>query len=167
MSTKAFIERFRALHEKAKNGTLSSVDRGEYENSRSTLGRLMLVAQQATHSGKTLRAGLRIAQLLKVEIDLGGTPEKTSTMDLASGGFAALLQGSQPVGRIAKVTLYIPTGSSSGAQPLACTAKVASSRQQGALHRVSFTFDTLSAADREKLEIAIIDFVLRRFTTPA
>jgi phospho-2-dehydro-3-deoxyheptonate aldolase len=166
VSTQAFIERFRALHEKAKNGVLSAADRVDYENSRSMLGRLMLVAQQATHSGKTLRAGLRIAQLLKVEIDLGGTPEKTSTMDLASGGFAALLQGSQPVGRIAKVTLHIPTGSG-GAQPLTCTAKVASSRQQGALHRVSFTFDALAAADREKLEIAIIDFVLRRFTDPA
>jgi hypothetical protein len=162
-----FIARFRSLHAKAKSGALTPTERPEYERSRDELGRLLLVAQQVSQTGKTLRTALRIAQLVKVEIDFGGTLEKTSTMDLASGGFAALLQGGQRLGRAAQITLHVPGAPGGGTQAIKCSAKVASSRQQGALHRVSFTFDALSPADREILEVAIIDYVLRRFAAPA
>ena len=168
MTTLAFITRFRELHEKAKSGALAASDRGEYEHSRRELGRLLLVAQQMSHGGRTLRAALRIAQLIKVEIDLGGsTPERTSTMDLASGGFAALLPASQPVGKVAAFTLQLPAFSGGGTQAVKGTGKVASSRSQGSLHRVSFSFESLGPQDREILDMAIIDFVLRRFTLPA
>lgn len=166
MSALSLITRFRELHEKAKAGSLSQALRAEYEQSRRELGRLMLVAQQMNHGGQTLRAALRIAQLIKVELDLGGAaPEKTSTMDLASGGFAALLTGSQPIGKSVTFTLHVPAFPS-GTQPLIGTAKVASSRVQGGLHRVSFSFERLAPADQEHLDMVIIDFVLRRFTTP-
>ncbi|MDB4933672.1 MAG: type pilus assembly PilZ [Labilithrix sp.] len=168
MSTLAFITRFRELHEKAKGGTLSPQLRPEYEQARRELGRLLLIAQQMSHNGKTLRSALRIAQLVKVEIDLGGpSPERTSTMDLASGGFAALLPASQPTGRVVGFTLHVPALSGGGTQPIKGKGKVASSRQQGTLHRVSFSFEGMAAADREVLEMAIIDYVLRRFTLPA
>ncbi len=168
MSTLAFIARFRELHEKAKAGSLPANSRGEYEQSRRELGRLLLVAQQMNHSGKTLRAALRIAQLIKAELDLGGSsPERTSTMDLASGGFAALLPAGQPVGRIVGFTLHVPAFAGGGTQPIVGKAKVASSRSQGGLHRVSFSFDTLTPANQELLDMAIIDYVLRRFTLPA
>src|SRR4029078_4727826 len=108
MTTASFITRFRELHEKAKSGALAASDRPEYEQARRELGRLLLVAQQMSHGGKTLRSALRIAQLIKVELDLGGpSPERTSTMDLASGGFAALLPSSQPLGRVIGFTLHI------------------------------------------------------------
>ncbi|HSO39016.1 MAG TPA: PilZ domain-containing protein [Labilithrix sp.] len=166
MSRGAFIERFRELHEKAKAGSLSPMQRAEYEQSRRELGRLMLVAQQMNHRGQTLRAALRIAQLIKVELDLGGpSMEKTSTMDLASGGFAALLPGSQPLGRLVTFKLQVPAFPS-GTQPLGGSAKVASSHPQGGLHRVSFAFAKLTPEDQEHLDMVIIDFVLRRFTTP-
>lgn len=168
MSTATFITRFRDLHEMAKAGRIAPDLRAEYVQSRTELGRLLLVAQQMSHGGKTLRAALRIAQLIKVEIDLGGeTPERTSTMDLASGGFAALMPSAQPVGRNIRFVLALPPMSGGGTHAVGGTAKVASSRPQGALHRVSFAFDTLPPADRELLDMTIIDFVLRRFTLPA
>lgn len=168
MSTLAFIARFRELHEKAKSGSLGAQDRPEYVQARRELGRLLLIAQQMNHNGKTLRAALRIAQLIKVELDLGGsTPERTSTMDLASGGFAALLQASQPMGRMAGFTLHVPAFAGSGTQPIIGKAKVVSTRSQGSLHRVSFAFDALTPASQELLDMAIIDYVLRRFQLPA
>jgi hypothetical protein len=168
MSTLASIARFRELHERAKAGSLPATDRPEYERARRELGRLLLVAQQMSHNGKTLRAALRIAQLIKVELDLGGaSPERTSTMDLASGGFAALLPSSQPVGRVVGFTLHIPAFTGAGTQPITGKAKVASARSQGSLHRVSFAFEALTPATQELLDMAIIDFVLRRFTLPA
>jgi hypothetical protein len=168
MSTLAFITRFRELHEKAKTGGLGPGDRGEYEQSRRELGRLLLVAQHMNHGGQTLRGALRIAQLIKAELDLGGSsPERTSTMDLASGGFAALLPAGQPLGRVVGFTLHVPAFAGGGTQPIRGKAKVASSRVQGGLHRVSFAFDAMPPADREVLEMALIDYVLRRFNTPA
>ncbi|MDB5220190.1 MAG: type pilus assembly PilZ [Myxococcaceae bacterium] len=168
MSTLAFIARFRELHEKAKAGSLPAQQRPEYEQSRRELGRLLLVAQQMNHNGKTLRSALRIAQLIKVELELGGSaPERTSTMDLASGGFAALLPASQPVGRVVGFTLHVPAFAGGGTQPITGKAKVASARSQGGLHRVSFSFDALTPANQELLDMAIIDYVLRRFTLPA
>ena len=168
MSTLAFISRFRELHEKAKTGSLAVQDRAEYQHARRDLGRLLLVAQQLSHNGKTLRAALRIAQLIKAELDLGGSsPERTSTMDLASGGFAALLPASQPVGRVVGFTLHVPAFTGAGTQPIAGKAKVASSRSQGSLHRVSFAFESLTPENQELLDMAIIDYVLRRFPLPA
>ena len=167
MSTLAFIARFRELHERAKAGSLPAQDRAEYQRARHELGRLLLVAQQMSHNGKTLRAALRIAQLIKTELDLGGpVPERTSTMDLASGGFAALLPASQRVGRVVGFTLHVPAFSGAGTQPISGKAKVASSRSQGSLHRVSFSFEPLPPESQEILDIAIIDYVLRRFTLP-
>lgn len=168
MSTLAFIARFRELHEKAKSGSLGAQDRPEYVQSRRELGRLLLVAQHMNHNGKTLRSALRIAQLIKVELDVGGsTPERTSTMDLASGGFAALLPASQPMGRVVGFTLHVPAFAGSGTQAISGKAKVASTRSQGSLHRVSFSFDALTPANQELLDMAIIDYVLRRFQMPA
>jgi hypothetical protein len=168
MSTLAFIARFRELHDRAKAGSLPAQDRGEYQQSRRELGRILLVAQQMNHNGKTLRAALRIAQLIKAELELGGpVPERTSTMDLASGGFAALLPASQPVGRVVRFTLHVPAFTGGGTQPITGKAKVASARSQGSLHRVSFSFDALPPDTQELLDMAIIDYVLRRFTLPA
>jgi hypothetical protein len=167
MSSLAFIARFRELHDRAKAGSLPAHDRAEYQQARRELGRLMLVAQQMSHNGKTLRAALRIAQLIKTELELGGpVPERTSTMDLASGGFAALLPAGQPVGRVVAFTLHVPAFTGAGTQPITGKAKVASSRTQGSLHRVSFSFESLTPENQELLDMAIIDYVLRRFTLP-
>jgi hypothetical protein len=162
--SREFIDRFRTLHERARKGVLTSIERPEYEQSRRELGRLLLVAQQLNHGGQTLRAALRMAQVLKVELDLGGaSPEKTSTIDLASGGFAALLPSSQPLQRVVGFALYLPSFGG-GTQPVKGTGKIVSSRPHGGLWRVSLSFVAIEPADRELIEMVIIDAVLARFT---
>lgn len=163
MSTFAFIKRFRDLHDKAKKGTLQEPERAEYVIARNELGRLLLVAQHVNHGGATLRNALRIAQLIKVELDLGeGAPTKTSTIDLAGGGFAVLMPGGQPVGKIVGFKLFLP-GFAGAPRVAEGKVKVASSRPQTGGFRVSFSFVELQPADREHLEIVIIDSVLARF----
>ena len=161
MTTLAFIVRLRELHDRAKRGALTPNERPEYEQARRELGRLLLVAQHLNHGGETLRSQFRVARMIKVEIDLGGpAPEKTTTIDLASGGFAALLSAGHPVGKNVRFTLQLPGQSIEG------TAKVASSRAQGSLHRVSFAFAELLPAHRDHLEMIIVDEVLARFQKP-
>jgi len=163
MSTFAFIKRFRDLHDKAKKGTLQEPERAEYVIARNELGRLLLVAQHVNHSGETLRNRLRVAQLIKVELDLGvGAPLKTSTIDLAAGGFAVLLPGGHAVGTVVGFKLFLPSFTGSP-RPVDGKARVASSRPQTGGFRVSFSFVELSPADREHLEVVIIDSVLARF----
>lgn len=164
MSMSELMARFRALHVQAKKGTLTPEDRLEYERSRADLGRTLLLAQQMSRGGKTLRSTLRVAQLVKVDLELGGAkPERTSTIDLASGGFAVLLAKALQVGRPVEFTLHLP-GFAGGVKPVRGDGKVASARQHGALHRVSVAFEALDGRGREDLEMVIIDAVLARFS---
>ncbi len=166
MSNKAFVLRLRALHDKAKRGTLSAAERVEYDEQRRELERLMLVAQNITQSGPALRGALRVAQLVKVEIDIGGpSPERTATIDLATGGFAALLTAGQPVGKKVAFTLMLTSFAGGGTQPMKGTARVASSRPQGATFRVSFSFESVDPKDAAHLEMVILEYVLARFGT--
>lgn len=152
------------LHEKAKQGPLSSGDRIEYEQARRELGRFMIIAQQLNHGGKTLRSNLRVAQLMKVELDFGeGKPEKAATIDLASGGFAVLLPWAKPVGAMVPFTLHLPALGASGPKPMTGMARVASARTQGTSFRVSFSFETIDPVGREHLEMVMIDSILARF----
>ena len=158
-----FMQEFKVLHDKLKNGTLTPSERLRYEVARSQFGRIALVAQQLGHTGQTLRATLRMAKMLKVELRPdGGEPMKTSTIDLASGGFATLLPTGMRHGIGAGFTLYLPAAGG-GTAPITGRVAVASSRSQTSLFRVSFRFEPLDAKSKDMLEIAIIDAVLERF----
>jgi hypothetical protein len=158
------IARLRALHEKAKRGTLNAAERIQYDDHRRELARVMLVAQNMTHGGQALRGALRVAQVVKVEIDLGGpAPERTVTIDLATGGFAVVLPLGQPVGRKVSFTLMLASAPGGGPHAMKGTARVASSRQQGATFRVSFAFEDVDPKDVGHLEMVILDYVLARF----
>ena len=159
-----FITGFRALHDKAKNGSLTPEERARYERGRDELGRMMLIAQSATHAGRTLRARFRVAQMFKIELDVGTIPFKTSTLDVALGGFAVLLPNNETVGKTVPFRLTLP-GFPHGTKQVAGTARVASSRAQGRSYRVSFTFADVTAADVAHLELVIIDSLLARFPT--
>lgn len=157
-----FLSRFAALHRQVKEGKLSNADRSLYEKLRREFCRLMVVAQNASTAGRTLRASLRVAQMLKADI---GRPdsqvERTSTIDLADGGFAVLLGEPLEIGETVAFTLF--TGPKADARAIRGSARVASSRIHGASFRVSFAFVELAADDRAALEILIIDSVLARF----
>ncbi|MBX3212694.1 MAG: PilZ domain-containing protein [Labilithrix sp.] len=163
MGTFEFLAEFRALHEKTKNGTLTPAERPRYEMARAQLSRMVMVAQQLSHSGQTLRSNLRMAKMLKVELRPDdGEPLRGSTIDLASGGFALLLPSGLRVGKKTAFTLHLP-GAGGGTAPISGRAVVASSRPQTSLFRVSFHFEGLDPRAAEQLEITLIDAVLERF----
>jgi hypothetical protein len=163
MSIPAFVTQFKALHEKAKNGTLTAAERAEYKAGRSQFARFCLVAQELGRSGQTLRSNLRMAKLLKVDLQPDdGELMRLSTIDLASGGFAVLVPHLMRVGKGATFTLHLP-GIRSAEGPAKGRCVVASGRPQGGSFRVSFRFDALSPSVQEQLDIAIIDAVLERF----
>lgn len=159
-----FLEEFKRLHGKAKSGSLTAEDRARYNQAKLQLSRLVVVSQQIGHAGPTLRSTLRMAKVLKVEIvPQGGAPTKGSTIDLATGGFAMLMPVSLVVGKPATFTLHLPRVGAGEAKPISGPCKVASSRQQGALFRVSFKFDVLPPDVEEQLSMVLIDAVLERF----
>jgi hypothetical protein len=166
MSTLAFIAEFKALHDKAKKGTLTSLERTRYADARLQFSRLVVIAQQLGHSGQTLRSDLRMAKMLKVEVRPdAGEPLRVATIDLASGGFASLIPTRLTVGTGAGFTLYLPASAGGGTAPISGRCTVASVRSQGNTFRVSFKFDKLVPEAQEQLEIALIDAVLERFVT--
>jgi len=162
-----FITEFRALHDKAKKGALTPGERARYETARLQFGRMVAVAQELAHTGKTLRSSLRMAKMLKVEIRPDdGDPVRASTIDLASGGFAVLLPTGMRVGRPAAFTLHLPALTGTGTAPIEGRAVVASSRPQTTLFRVSFRFENLAPSATQHLDMALVDAVLERFTKP-
>jgi hypothetical protein len=164
MAALDFIAEFKALHEKAKNKTLTPAEKARYQAARMQLAGLVTIAQQLGHAGRTLRSSLRMAKMLKVEIRPNeGEPIKSATIDLASGGFAILCPTAMKIGASAAFTLSLPNPSGGGTSPMTGRASVASSRAQGGLFRVSFKFEPLHPDAQEQLDMALIDAVLERF----
>jgi hypothetical protein len=162
MSSLQFLADFKALHERAKLGTLTPSERAKYAEARVQFSRFVVVAQQLGHAGKTLRADLRMTKMLKVEVRPDeGEPAKCATIDLASGGFAVLMSVGMLVGKTAAFTLHLPRAGG-GADPISGRCKVASCRSQTGLFRVSFAFELLLPDVKEKLDGALIDAVLER-----
>jgi hypothetical protein len=164
MGTFEFLTEFKALHDKAKKGTITPDERLRYRMARSQFERIVLISQQLGHTGQTLRSSLRMAKMLKVEIRPDeGDLLRASTIDLASGGFAVLLPAGMRIGKRAAFTLHLPSGSGAGTTPISGRVAVASSRSQTALFRVSFRFEGLAQEAQDQLDTALIDAVLERF----
>lgn len=159
------VARLRMLHEQAKRGTATESDIEEYLQLREDLGRMLLIAQHLSREGRTLRAALRMSTVLKVRLESGGAkPISSTTIDLAEGGFACLLDAPQPVGKLLMFELHLPNiAVGSGTAPISGTVRVASCRVQGALHRISFAFADVERQDKIYLEMCILDAVLARF----
>jgi hypothetical protein len=165
MSVPQFVAELRALHAKAKSGTLSQIERARYETARDQLARLVMVSQQMSHSGQTLRAAFRMAKVFKVEVKSPDAPPiRASTIDVSNGGFAALLPTSLRVKSRVAFTLTLPNApGGGGTAPITGHALTASVRQQGTLFRVSFHFEPLEREAKNQLELTLIDAVLERF----
>lgn len=152
-----FIAAFRVLHERAKKGALTPAERAQYATARTQFGTIVSISQQLGHAGVTLRANLRMATMLKVELRPdGGEPLRTNTIDLSSRGFAVLMNRSMKVGSGAAFTIHLPA-------QISGQCNVASSHPQSGSFRVSFKFEPLPPPAQESLDIALIDAVLSRF----
>lgn len=159
-----FIAEFTQLHEKAKKGVLTGVERSRYADARVQFQRFTVIAQQVGQAGSTLRSSLRMAKMLKVEIRPDeGQAEKTSTLDLSLAGFAVLLPTGMRSGKAAAFTLHLPAAAGAGTNAIQGRCVVASSRPHTRAFKVSFKFEDLAPEMHEQLEMALIDAMLERF----
>lgn len=158
--TLQFIAEFRNIHDKVRGGTLPATDHS-YAVLRDRFVRMMAISQIGT-SGQTLRSELRMSKMLKVELRIDDAPpERLTTIDIASKGFATLVPTALPIGSVCGFTLFLPKPAS----PIAGRVRVASVRSQGSVMKTSFLFDGLMASAAEQLDIALVDAVLERLAT--
>jgi hypothetical protein len=152
-----WIMSFSALHEKARRGKLQGTEATRYRSARDELARALLVAQRLQlRAGETPRRALRISRALQLELDLGTGHQRAVTIDLSTGGFSCLLPRAPALGEDVGFTLRIPL-----ADPIAGRAAVQDVRPMAAGNvRVSFTFKTISDADRDRVELFVFDTVL-------
>jgi hypothetical protein len=148
----------KALHEKAKQGTLAPAEGRDYRARRAELARALLAAQSLTRQpGKARRQSLRVARALQVELTGNGRKEKLTTFDISSGGFAAPMGSAPGQGETFTAAVRLP-----GSDPLVVPVKVVGATPQIGYVRVSFTFGVLEPAASERLELAILDMVLQQ-----
>lgn len=153
----------KALHEKARAGTLDPVESREYRSRRAELARALLAAQSLTrHPGQAHRQSLRVARALQVEITGAGRRERLTTFDISMGGFAAPMGAAPATGATFTASVRLP-----GVEPLVVPVKVVGSTPQVGYVRVSFSFGKLEGAAAEVLELAIFDLVLAQLGSHA
>ena len=159
MASSPFIAHLRELHAKAKAGTLAGgPERQAYEHGRREVMRVALAAQGAGFGGAPQRGHMRVALALKVQITFSdGALQSVTTVDVSAEGFSALLAFGAGIGAPAQFSLRVP-----GLEPVAGKCKVVSLTKQGALQRLSFAFDALDAASRDRLDLTLFDFLIQR-----
>jgi len=157
MTLKEWVVGFKALHEKARAGTLSPEGKGEYRAGRDELARALLAGQRAQlRPGETPRQALRAARALQADLEWTTDKVRSVTLDISTGGFSALLSKPPPRDDRVRAVLRMP----GGAEPLSAEARVAGVQVHPAAVRVAFAFTSISEADRDRLEFLIFDTVL-------
>jgi hypothetical protein len=146
----------RALHEKARHGSLGAAEARDYRSRRSELARALLAAQAlGRQPGQARRQSVRVARALQVELEGGGRKERLTTFDISMGGFSAPMAGAPQPGAMLTATVRLP-----GVEPLVTPVKMVGAAPQAGCVRVSFSFGKLEGPAAEKLELAIFDLVL-------
>jgi len=156
MSFADWLRQFRALHEKAKQGTLRGAELTAYRAGREELARAFLVAQRLTlPAGVRPRQALRVPRALQADLAFVDGNLRAMTLDVSTAGFGALLAKPPKVGEELEVTLRIP-----GGEPLRAAARVVDVKSQVGNARASFQLVGLEEADAERLELLVFDAVL-------
>jgi len=151
-----WILSFRALHEKARRGTLKDADAARYRAGRDELARALLVAQRLQlKPGEMPRRALRVARALQVQLDLGTSSVRAVTADISTGGFSCLLAQAPALGDEIGYSLRMPLSG-----PIAGRAGVQDVKPLAGNVRVAFMFKNISDADRERMEMFVFDTVL-------
>ncbi|MEI7705744.1 MAG: PilZ domain-containing protein [Deltaproteobacteria bacterium] len=157
MSLKDWVARFRTQHELARGGKLSGDSLTAYRAMRDELARALLGAQTASlRSGEVPRQVLRVARALQADLEWSVDRARAVTQEISAGGFSALLAKAPPTDEEVKVKLRLP-----GVESVAGLARVVGVVVQPSVVRVSFAFQGLSDAERERVEIAVFDTVLQ------
>ena len=157
MSLKEWLVRFKAQHEQARAGRLSGDGLADYRAGRDELARALLGAQAASlKPGEVPRQALRVARALQADLEWSVDRVRAVTQELSAGGFSVLLAKVPPTDEEIKVQLRLP-----GGEVISGRARVAGSVVMPAVVRVSFSFQGLGAAERDRLEFAVFDTVLQ------
>ncbi len=147
MSLSESLEEFRTLHEAAKAGSLGSQDLAIYHATRDEWAELLLSGQRiALLPGQRPRRMLRAARALQADIEFYDGPVRATTLQVSSGGFAALLAKGSRVGEDAMVVLSFP-----GGQLLQSSARVVSVKEYLGNTNTSFRFMSITALGAEQM----------------
>jgi hypothetical protein len=152
-----FIDEFRALHTRARQGKLGDSERQDYLAKREQFARALLNARGLMLDGAEARRHYRVAHQLPVELQMAYGNVWTNTLDISAGGFSVTLPHAVDVKERPSALLYLPDGST-----LAGRVRVVSQFQRADKHRASFAFMDLTERESELLEGFLIDFALER-----
>jgi hypothetical protein len=152
-----FIDEFRALHTRARQGQLTDADKPAYMAAREQFAKALLSAQGLMLDGAEARKHYRVAHQLPVELQMAYGNVWTNTLDISAGGFSVTLPHAVDVKERPSALLQLPDGTS-----LAGRVRVVSQFQRADKHRASFAFLDLTEREGEMLEGFLIDFALDR-----
>lgn len=153
------MRQLKALHQQAKQGTLSLADVKVYREACEQLARSLVAAQRLpVDPTKPARRTFRVAQGLQVDLDLNRGRERLMTQDVSCGGFAALMREAPGEKETPGFTLKLP----GKAEPLIGRVKVTGSVARPGSARVSFAFEGLTEKQLADLELTLFDIVFSR-----
>lgn len=161
MDLAQWVSGFRALHEKAKRGTLDGAEDRDYKAGREALTRALVAAQGLTRKpDQSPREALRLTRVLQVDLESRVRAERLATSELSLGGFSARMARAPGPDEELTATLRLP-----GTDPVLARVRVAGVKVQPGFVLVSFSFIKLEGASAERFEMAIFDFVLAEMRT--
>jgi hypothetical protein len=160
MDLAKWLSDFRTLHQKARAKQLSKEEWEIYVGARTELARAMLSVQKTNlQSGQTPREALRATRAFPIELEIDGRMRPHMTMNISSGGFAAIL-AEAPKGPI-NFSLKLPGESEPIKGEASC---VQANPHPGSCH-CCFRYETIGRDDRERIEMLVFDLVLEHIHT--
>ena len=152
---------FRTLHDHAKKGELAGSDADDYRAGCDELARALIAAQRITlKPGEAPRHALRVARALQVNLETPISSIRAMTIDVWVGGFSVLLAKPPPPGEEQTATVRVP-----GGEPIVTTVIPSEVKQQPGTVRVAFTFKKLPDAEKQRLELLVMDTALSQLAT--
>jgi PilZ domain len=151
-----WIAAFREAHERFRSGALTDAERARYLAMREELATSLVGAQGLmVPAGQAARRHFRVAQVFAIEIN---NLYRSMTKDISRAGFSCLVPATLKEGDPFSFALTLKRGE----DPVTGQGRVVGVVKQQGNSRVSFSIDTLSEANAERLEMALFDAVLAR-----
>jgi hypothetical protein len=159
MSVNGWLQEFRALHKRARQKQLNEEDKRLYLQAREQFARALTAAQGMTlRPGEMARQTFRVAQAMQIELSLNSGIIRAMTLDISKGGFSVVLGKPPAENEMVGYTLKMPEGADS----IIGRALLVASRKQIGNYRLSFSFQSMSEYDQERLETVLFDAALSR-----
>ena len=151
------IAEFRALHAAvAKRSWLSPSDAERYEVLADRLWDRVLAVRKGAITKKydRSRQGIRSRRAVRVDLTWTAAVHRAITVDIGTGGFAALVAAAPPRSTAVLAKLHLDGGE------ITVMARVAAARERGGTARVSFAFTDVPTAERLRLQRFILNDAL-------